>query len=155
MGNELFMRTLPFCEICIVYSKSTAAYLRNAPSKICRNMSFFIHFLICNTTLTSYSGFFFLQFGKVILIWTLHGYVFKPPEAFQLKSLSNTLLNLFKNMSCDYLAAQWEITDLSCILSREELLFAKCLIPPFLTVWLKNKIWPRLINNCLLWAIHL
>lgn len=150
------MRTLPFYEICTIYSSSTAAYLRNVPSKIGRNMSFFVYFLTCNTTSKKLFGFgFFWQFEKVILIWTLHGQDFKPPEAFQLKSLSSTLLNLFKNLSCGYLAAQWEISDLLNILACKALLFAKHPIPPFLTMRLKNKTQPRLIINCLLWAIHL
>lgn len=115
----------------------------------------FYTFLTCNGTFKKLFGFVgvFLQFEKVILIWTLHGDVFKPLQTFQLKWLgNNTLLNLFKNLSCGYLAAQWESTDLSCILSCKELLFAK---HTSLSMWLKNRIWPRLIINCLLWAIHL
>lgn len=151
MGNELFMRTLPSCEICIIYSNTTAVYLRNAPNKICRNTFLFF----CKWTFSD----LYYNFLKVICfvlvfftiwksnffsVWTLHGWVFKLPEALQLKPLSNTLLNAFKNLICRYLAAQWEITNFSCILSSKELLFAEFLIPPSLTAWLIKKIWLRL-----------
>lgn len=153
MGNELFMRTLPFCEMCIIYSNNTAAYQRNAPSKICRHMSFLYIFWSVIQLLKSCLGLFLIVWKSDFSLDT-SCIVFKPPEAFQLKSLSNTLPNLFKNVSCGYLAAQWDITDLTCTLSCKALLFAKYLIPLFLTMWL-NKIWPRLIINCLFWATHL